>query len=105
LVLDGINKTSSLVASLSKVAELLEGRVDIMGTNGVCWGAQSTLVAVLLHFPELKTELGLLGSGRNMNLIEDEANALWTWMSAASDLLASNVSSSVAHGTPGDAGE
>jgi hypothetical protein len=29
-----------------------------------------------LHFLELKTELGLLGSGRNVDLTEDEADAL-----------------------------
>jgi hypothetical protein len=31
------------------------------------------LVATLSHFMELKTELGLLGSERNVNLTKDEA--------------------------------
>jgi hypothetical protein len=45
------------------------------------------LVAALSHFSEQKTKLGLLGSGRNANLADDEADALWAWMSAASDSL------------------
>jgi hypothetical protein len=34
------------------------------------------LVAALLHFLELKTKLGLLGSRCNVNLAEDEADVL-----------------------------
>jgi hypothetical protein len=72
----GVDGSSSLVASLYVVVELLEGWVDTVATNGVRWGARSVLVAALSHFPELKTELGLLGSRRNVNLTEDEADAL-----------------------------
>jgi hypothetical protein len=34
------------------------------------------LVAALSHFPELKSEMELLLSGRNADLIEDQADAL-----------------------------
>jgi hypothetical protein len=77
LVLDGVDMPSSLVASLFMLVELIKGWVDTTTANGVRWGPRSTLVAALSHFPELKTELGLLGSGRNSVLIEDEADALW----------------------------
>jgi hypothetical protein len=104
-VLDDVDRSSSLVASLSVVVELLEGWVDTVATNGVHWGARSVLVAALSHFPELKTELGLLGSRRNVNLTEDEADALWARVSVASFLLASNVPSLVASGPRDGAGE
>jgi hypothetical protein len=52
---------SSLVASLSSVAKLLEGRIDAATANGVCWGTQSALVVALSYFLELETELELLG--------------------------------------------
>jgi hypothetical protein len=29
------------------------------------------------YFPELETELGVLGSRQSVNLIEEEADALW----------------------------
>jgi hypothetical protein len=70
LVLDNIDGPSSLVA------ELLEGWIDAEAANGVHWGILSALVAVLSHFLELKSELGLFGFGRNADLIEDQANAL-----------------------------
>jgi hypothetical protein len=38
LVLGNVDGPSSLAASLSMVAELLEGRIDTMVANGVCWG-------------------------------------------------------------------
>jgi hypothetical protein len=63
------------------------------------------LVAALLHFLELKTKLGLLGSRCNVNLAEDEADVLWAQVSAASDSLVSNVPSSVARGSPFSTGE
>jgi hypothetical protein len=63
------------------------------------------LVAALSHFPELETELELLMSGRNADLIGDQAYALWTWVHAASDLLASHVSPSVARSPPDSVGE
>jgi hypothetical protein len=51
------------------------------------------LVAIMLHFLELKPEL------------EDEADALWTWVHTASDSLALYVASSVARGPPDGTGE
>jgi hypothetical protein len=33
-------------------------------------------VATMLHFPELKSELELLGSGRNADLTKNEAGLL-----------------------------
>jgi hypothetical protein len=63
------------------------------------------LVNALFHFSELNSELELLESGRNMDLTEDQANALWTLMCTASDSLASNIPSSVARSPPDGAGE
>jgi hypothetical protein len=83
LVLDRDNIPSSLVASLSTSVELLEGQVDAMATNGVCYWTRSALVTALLHFLEL------LGSGCNMALREDQVNALWALACPASDFLAS----------------
>jgi hypothetical protein len=37
--------------------------VSAAALNGVQWGVQLALTAVLLHFPELEVELDLLGSG------------------------------------------
>jgi hypothetical protein len=54
LVLDSTDVPSSLAASLSMVVELFEGRID---------------VEALLHFPELKSELVLLKSGRNCDIL------------------------------------
>jgi hypothetical protein len=65
LVLDNIDGPSSLAVSLSMVAELLEGQIDATTANGVCWGTRSALVTALSHILEPKSELKLLGSGRN----------------------------------------
>jgi hypothetical protein len=43
------------------------------------------LTASLLHFPELETELEKLGSGRNVDLIEGQLDALWTETCQASE--------------------
>jgi hypothetical protein len=51
--------------SSSLVVELLEGRIDAVAANGVCWGSHSALVATVLHFSELNTKLEVLGSGHN----------------------------------------
>jgi hypothetical protein len=59
LVLGDVDGPSSLVASLSMVAESFKGRIDTAAPYGVRWGTQSVLVAALSHFPELE----LLGSG------------------------------------------
>jgi hypothetical protein len=64
------------------VAELLEGWIDSTVVNGVCWGTRSALVATLLHFSELKTEQEFLASRHNVDLTEDQANALWPLVSA-----------------------
>jgi hypothetical protein len=95
LVLDNINMSSSLAASLSTVVELLEGQINTMAANGVHWQTQSALVATLSHFSELETELELLGSGCNADLTDDHTDALMIWVRAASNLLATHVPPSV----------
>jgi hypothetical protein len=62
------------------------------------------LVAIVSHFPELKTELEVLRSRRNTDLTEDEADALWIRVRWASDSLVSHVPSSVARNPPDDVG-
>jgi hypothetical protein len=76
MVLDNVDRPSSLAASMSMVVELLEGWIDVEAANGVRWGFSAALVASVSHFLELKSKLELLGSGRNVDLTEDEANAL-----------------------------
>jgi hypothetical protein len=76
LVLDSANESSSLAAYVSTVVELLEGWIDAATANNVCWWSRSAFVATVSHFPMLKSELELLGSGHNEGLTEDEANAL-----------------------------
>jgi hypothetical protein len=78
LVLGNVNELCSLAASLSSVVELLEGRVNTTANNGVQWGTQFALVAGLLHFLELETELELLGSGCNADLTDDQVDAVLT---------------------------
>jgi hypothetical protein len=58
----------------------------------------------VLHFLDLKFELELLGSRRNADLTEDEADTIWTQVRMASDMLASCVPPSVAHGPPDGTG-
>jgi hypothetical protein len=48
--------------------------------------------AVVSHFLELEAELEVLGSGRSTDLTEDETDALWTLVHAASDSLVLHVS-------------
>jgi hypothetical protein len=79
---------------------LLERRVDTVATNGVHWGTRSALVATLSHFLKLGTEQELLGSGHNMDLTQGQVDALKIQERPASDLLASHVFPSVAHGSP-----
>jgi hypothetical protein len=71
LVLDNANGSSSLAASLPMVVELLKGGINTAATNGVRLETRSVLVATLSHFPEWNSELELLGSKRNADLIED----------------------------------
>jgi hypothetical protein len=101
LMLDRANGPSSLVASLSAVAELLEDRVNAVAANGVRWG----LVATLSHFLKLEAELELLGSRCNMALTEDQVDALWILARLALNLLESHVLPSVARNPPDGAGE
>jgi hypothetical protein len=63
------------------------------------------LVAVVSHFLELEAELELLGSGRNVDLKEDQVDALWTQTRQASESLVVFIPPSVAHGSPDDMGE
>jgi hypothetical protein len=50
--------------------------MDTEAANEVRWGSHSALVAAMLHFPELKSELELLGSEGNVDLTDHEADAL-----------------------------
>jgi hypothetical protein len=63
------------------------------------------LVTTLSHFLELKSELELLGPRRNVDLIEDQADALWPLVDAASDSLASLVPFSIARDHPDVVGD
>jgi hypothetical protein len=77
LVLGNVDGPSSLAVSLSLVEELLEGGIDTVATNGVCWGGtQSVSAAALLHFLELKTKLELLEFEQNADLTKDQADDL-----------------------------
>jgi hypothetical protein len=104
-VQDRADGLSSLLASLSSTAELLEGYVDTEAANGVHWGTRSTLVACLSHFPKLVTEVELLGSKRNADLLEDHVDALLIQACLASDSLSSHVLPSVVHSSPDSVGE
>jgi hypothetical protein len=77
-VLEWADGSSSLAVPLSLAAELLEGRIDVVATNGLCWSTQSALAAILSHFVELGTELELLGSGHIADPTKDQVDALWT---------------------------
>jgi hypothetical protein len=61
LVLDGSDKTSSMIASLSSAVHMVEDCIDVAAINGVHWVARLALIATLSHFPELGPELELLG--------------------------------------------
>jgi hypothetical protein len=76
-VLGSTDGLSSLATSMAIVAELLEGQIDGVASNEVCWGSHSTLVVAVSHFPELKIELEVLRSRRIVGLIEDKADAMW----------------------------
>jgi hypothetical protein len=76
MVLERPDETSSLATSLSSAVEQIKDCIIATATNGVCWGTQSMLVATLSHFPELGTELELLGSGCSMDLMEGQVDAL-----------------------------
>jgi hypothetical protein len=105
LALDNADGPSSFLVYMSMAAEMLEGRIDAATANGVWWGSRSVLVAAVSHFLDPKTELEVLRSGRNVNLTEDEADAIWTRVRVASDSLALYVPSSATHNPPDSVGE
>jgi hypothetical protein len=105
LVLGGADGPFSLTTSMSTVVELVGNRIDAAAANGVSWGSRSALVAVVLHFLELDADLEVLGSGRSVGLTDNEVDALWSRVCAASDSLASHVPSLVARNPPDSVGE
>jgi hypothetical protein len=105
LVLDNADGPSSLATSISMVAELLEGWVDVAASNGVHCGTQSALVAALPHFSKLEAKLELLESGRNTILVEDLVDAQWILAHPASDSLALYVLPSITRHHPDGTGE
>jgi hypothetical protein len=105
LVLGKASEPSSPATSLSMVAEEVEIWINTMAANRVRCETQSVLVAVLLHFPELKSKLELLRSKRNADLSDDQVDALWPLASMASDSLTSLVPSPFAHNPPDGAEE
>jgi hypothetical protein len=76
-VLGSAGGSSSLAKCMSAAVELLEGRIDVVATNRVCWGSRFALATAVSHFLELNTKLEMLGSGCSVDLTEDEADALW----------------------------
>jgi hypothetical protein len=97
LVLHNVDGPSSLAASLSTVAELLEGRVDASAANGVRYGTRSALVTTLSHFLELEAGLELLGSKLNAVLTEEQVDVFWILACSTSASLVSHILPSVAH--------
>jgi hypothetical protein len=105
LVLGDVDGSSLPVTSMSTVVERLESQIDVAVANGVRWGSRSALVATMLHFPELDTDLEVLVFGRCTRLIEDEVDSLWSRVHAIADSLASLIPSSVACNAPNSTGE
>jgi hypothetical protein len=103
LVLGDTGESSSLAASLARVVEEVENWINTVAANGVWWGTRSALVAILSYSPELEHKLELLGSGRDVDPSDDQADALWPLVSVASDKLASLIPSSLAHDRSDDA--
>jgi hypothetical protein len=58
------------------------------------------LVFAVSHFSELDADLEVLVSERSVGMTEDEVDALWSRLRAASDSLASQDPSSVACNPP-----
>jgi hypothetical protein len=77
-----------MVVSLSSVAQLLKGCIDVAAANGICLGTRSALATALSHFSKLGIELKLLGSGCSTDLAVGQVDALWTQVRPALDLLA-----------------
>jgi hypothetical protein len=104
-MLDNTDGPSSLAASICTAVDLLESRIEAATTNGIRWVFCSALVAIVSHLTELMSKLELLMFGRNADLTEDEVDALWTRVRAASDSLASYVPSSITCSPPNGVGE
>jgi hypothetical protein len=85
------------------VVEETENRINTAAANGVWWGSRPAFVTALSHLTELKSELELLGSGRDADLSDNQVDTLWPLVSMASDSLASDVPSSFARDPPDDA--
>jgi hypothetical protein len=99
-VLEWADGSSSLVVSLSSVAQLLEGCIDVATANGICLVTRSALATTLSHFSKLGIELKLLGSECSTDLVVGQVDALWTQVRPASDLLALYVPPLVAYSPP-----
>jgi hypothetical protein len=80
-VLGDSSRSSSLVASLAKMAGEDKNQINTAAANGVEWGTRSMLVAVLSHFLELEPKLELLMSSRDTDTTNDQANVLWSLVS------------------------
>jgi hypothetical protein len=96
---------SFVVAPLSLAAELIKDCVNVVATNRVCWGTRSVLTTTLSHFLELATELELLGSRHTADLMEYQADGLWTQVRQAMESLASFIPLSVTCVSPDDTGQ
>jgi hypothetical protein len=84
------------------VVEEVENQISTVAANGIRWGTRSVLLAALSYFPKLELELELLGSRRDAYLSNDQVDALWPFVSVASDLLASLLPSSLPREPPND---
>jgi hypothetical protein len=101
-VLKGSDKTSSLAVSLSLAVDLIEGHINDVAANKV--GGGLVWIATLSHFPELLTELELLGFRHNVDPTKGQLDALWTQTCRASESLALGIPSPIARDSPDDAG-
>jgi hypothetical protein len=77
-VLGDVDRSSSLMTSMSTVAKQFEGRIGVTIANRVHSGSRSALVATVSHFPELDADLEVLRSRHNVGLTEGEVDALWS---------------------------
>jgi hypothetical protein len=73
-----VDRSSSLVTSVSTAVGWLKGQIDATAANGARWGSHSMLVAIVLNFPEWDADLEGLRYGHHMGLIEGEVDALWS---------------------------
>jgi hypothetical protein len=84
---------------------VLRNQIYIAATNRVHWGSHSVLVVTVSHFLELDADLEVLGFGGSVGLIDDEVDAIWSRVGAATDSLTSHISSSAADNPPDGAGD